>query len=102
MIAARAGLFIAKHADCSATTPYRTQVRSQCRTACRANTIDSSHRPAEEARASVRRSTASAIAPPYSPNTASGTSAQRPTSPTEKVDPVSAYTWIDTVTAVIC
>ena len=45
---------------------------------------------------------ASAIAPPYSPNTISGTSEQRPTSPTENVECVRAYTWIDTVTAVIC
>src|SRR4051795_11120196 len=102
MIADRAGLFTAKHADWQATTAYRTQTCPQSRWDCSTRTIESNHSPAEEKRASVRRSIASAIAPPYSPKTISGTSEHNPTSPTANVECDSAYTWIETVTAVIC
>ena len=63
---------------------------------------DSSQRPSDETRASLRRSTASAKAPPYRPNAINGKSANSPTSPTENVDPVRAYTWMAIATAVIC
>src|SRR5690349_15631705 len=101
MIADRAGLFTAKQADWQATTPYSTPTCPQSRCDCTTRTIDSSHRPVDETSASVRRSIASAIAPPYNPKTTSGTSEHNPTSPTANVDCVSAYTWIETVTAVI-
>lgn len=102
MIADRAGLFTAKNADWQATTAYRTHTWFQCNCDCSTRIIESSHSPDDETRARVRRSIASAIAPPYSPNTISGTSEQSPTSPTANVECDSAYTWIDTVTAVIC
>ena len=51
---------------------------------------------------SLRRSIASAIAPPSSPNTISGTSATIEVTPTSSDDPVSAYTWYGTATSVIC
>ena len=50
----------------------------------------------------MRRSIASAIAPPYSPNVTSGTSANTPTRPTAKDEPVSAYTCTAIVTLAIC
>lgn len=102
MIADRAGLFTAKQADCAATTAYRTPTWFQWSSDCATRSIESSQSPLEETRASVRRSIASAIAPPYRPKTISGTSEQSPTRPTAKVECDRAYTWIDTVTAVIC
>ena len=102
MIAERAGLFTAKQADCAATTAYRTPTWFQCSSDCVTSSIESSQSPVDEMRASVRRSMASAIAPPYSPNTISGTREQSPTRPTANVECDKAYTWIDTVTAVIC
>ena len=45
--------------------------------------------PAPVTSSSTRRSTASAIAPPHSPNTISGTSPNRPVSPTQAEEPVS-------------
>jgi hypothetical protein len=48
------------------------------------------HMTALATRATVRRSCASISAPPYSPMMMIGTSANRPTSPTENDEPVSA------------
>src|SRR3954447_11113550 len=48
MIADRAGLLTAKHADWQATTAYRTHTLPQSRCDCSTSTIDSSHNPAEE------------------------------------------------------
>ena len=44
--------------------------------------------PIPETTSSIRRSTASAIAPPQSPNTMSGTSPNSPVSPTHDDEPV--------------
>ena len=41
----------------------------------------------------VRRSSESAIAPPTSGTTSSGTSDASPSRPTSAVEPVSLYTW---------
>ncbi len=53
-----------------------------------------------EISSSLRRSTASATAPPHSPNTISGTSPTRPSTPTQNDDRVRSYTWTGTATAV--
>jgi hypothetical protein len=49
-----------------------------------------SHRASPENSATFRRSWASAIAPPYSPATTSGTSAKSPSRPTLRLEEVSA------------
>jgi hypothetical protein len=72
------------------------------RNACAASRSDTIHSPPDAISARLRRSTASAIAPPYRPNPISGNSANTPTRPTANDDPVSVYTWIATATVVIC
>src|SRR6266540_2978727 len=48
MIADRAGLFTAKHADWQATTAYRTHTWFQCSCDCSTRIIESSHSPDDE------------------------------------------------------
>ena len=58
------------------------------------------HISSELASSSRRRSTASATAPPHSANTSSGSSAARPSSPTQVDERVRAYICTGTATAV--
>ena len=58
--------------------------------------------PIPETTSSIRRSTASAIAPPQSPNTTSGTRPNRPVRPTQEDEPVIWNSWKGTATTVSC
>ena len=89
MIALRVGLFTAKQPDCARRrhtgarpTPGPGRLHDQHeRQQPQAEGRDERH---------VRRSKASANAPPYRPKATSGKSANSPTRPTENVEPVSA------------
>ena len=58
------------------------------------------HSSSDDPSSSRRRSTASATAPPQSPNSTSGTSPASPSIPTQNEDPVSSNTCTGTATAV--
>ena len=64
MIAVRVGLLTAKQADCSATTTYSSHTQRRSSTAWTTSTSDSAHSPSDATSASLRRSKASAKAPP--------------------------------------
>ena len=101
-IALRAEPFTPAAADWTATSAYRIQVFSSCSQACNAMAIVTSQRAVEDSRATVRRSWASAIEPPYSPENTSGIRATRPSMPTASVEPVRSYTCRLTATTVSC
>ena len=82
MTALRAGWLIASSADCTANSTSTTQTPPAPLAAVTHSASDIAAMPAPLIRSSVRRSIASAIAPPHSPNTTSGTSPNRPVRPT--------------------
>ena len=87
-IALRVGWFTAKNACCTANSPSSSQTFPRPSTACSQNAPLVRIRPTVVITRSVRRSMTSARAPPYRPNTTSGTSPNRPVSPTYAEDPV--------------
>ena len=82
MIAPRAADAIAKLADCTATRARISRTLLSPNRVCSSRPIVPPHVTRDAIRYSTRRSTASAIAPPYRPNTTIGTSPTRPTRPT--------------------
>ena len=80
--ALRAGWLTARNADCTAKSVSTSHTPPTPLAAVTHSASDESAIPAPLNSSSVRRSIASAIAPPHSPNTTSGTSPKRPVSPT--------------------
>ncbi len=101
IIALRAGALSAAQTAWRATIAYRNQTRWKPANAAPARATESAAEPAALARPSLRRSTVSATAPPYRPKATSGTREKRPTSPTEKGEPVMSYTWREIARAVM-
>ena len=82
MAADLVGWFTAKNACCTDSRHSTAQTLLRARAACAHNNTDDTASPQEAMISSVRRSIASAHAPPHSPNTTSGTSPNTPASPT--------------------
>jgi hypothetical protein len=80
--ALRAGWLIARNAVCTANSASTSQTPPTPLAAVTHSASDDSAMPDPLNSSSVRRSTASAIAPPHSPKTTSGTSPNRPVNPT--------------------
>ena len=80
--ALRAGWLIASSADCTANSTSSEPDAPTPLAAITHSASDIAAMPAPVIRSSVRRSIASAIAPPHSPNTTSGTSPNSPVRPT--------------------
>jgi len=87
--ASREGRCIAEDEVSSPATTKITQRLGRSRNALTASTAVKVACATPVQIRSLRRSTWSARAPPYSPKTMSGTSSTRPTAPTAKLDPVS-------------
>ena len=90
------------NAVCMANTTSTSQTPPRPVAAATNSSSDVAAMPATVTSSSVRRSTASAIAPPHNPNTTSGTSPNRPVSPTHADEPVSWKIWNGTATTVSC
>jgi hypothetical protein len=99
-IAPRVEEATANPAACTATSPSSSgRLASPSRAATSSPPVHP-HRVNDDPSSSSRRSTASATAPPHSPNITSGTSPTSPSMPTQNDDPVSSYTCTGTATAV--
>lgn len=90
-IESRAGRWTATSADDTAATRYNGHTSGSGSNAFTSNPAHSSPCPTSLHRISARLSNASARAPPYSPNTISGTSSTAPIAPTATTDPVSSF-----------
>ncbi len=80
--ALRAGEFTPKNPCCRASSPRIAHTEFSPTAACTHSRIEVTAMPVLVTSNSLRRSTASAMAPPHSPNTSSGTRATAPASPT--------------------
>ena len=92
---------------CSAASPIIAAAAPNSGHACgcgsdalATSTAAQQHRPASHHLIRRLRSSRSASAPPYRPNTTSGTSSATPSSPTAVADPVSCRAWTSSATAV--
>jgi hypothetical protein len=99
-IAPRVEEATANPAAWTATSPSSRGRLASPATAAASSAPVQPHRVSDDASSSRRRSTASATAPPQSPNSTSGTSPTTPSMPTQNEDPVSSYTCTGTATAV--
>ena len=86
----RVGWLIAKNACCTAKRPSSSQTFSRPSAACTQKQPLVTIRPIVVIISSLRRSIASARAPPHSPKTMSGTRPNTPVSPTYAEEPVMA------------
>ncbi len=82
MIAPRADDAMAKNADCTDTSARISAMLLSPASVWNSRASVTAHVPVEDHMYSVRRSMASAMAPPYRPNTTIGTSPASPTRPT--------------------
>ena len=99
-IAPRVEEATANPAACTATSPSsRGRPATPSRAAASSPPVHA-HSSSDDPSSSSRRSTASATAPPHSPNRTSGTRPTSPSIPTQNEDPVSSYTCTGTATAV--
>src|SRR5215475_10200781 len=99
-IALRTGEVTANAPDCTATRARTNARLASPSRACTSSARVTAQVTEDEASSSIRRSTASATAPPHSPNTTSGPSATSPSIPTQNEEPVISYTCTGTATAV--
>ena len=88
--AERVGWLTAKNACCTANSHSSTHTLSSPIAACSQNPALVRISPQVVTTSSVRRSIASASAPPHSPKTTSGTRPKTPVSPTYAEEPVIA------------
>ena len=88
--ALRVGWLTARNAVCTANSASTAQTPPAPLAAVTHSASDDSAMPDPVISSSVRRSIASAIAPPHSPKTTSGTSPNSPVSPTYADEPVSS------------
>ena len=88
----RAGALIALIEDDTATRTYSSQTDCSPAKACAARAADTAALPLVAASTRVRRSTASATAPPSSPIATVGTTWASPMAPTASGDRVMSYT----------
>ena len=88
--ALRVGWLIAKNACWTANSPSSSHTLVLPRAACAQKSALVTIRPAVVTTSRVRRSIASASAPPHRPKTTSGTSPNTPVRPTYAEEPVSA------------
>ena len=98
MIAPRLDDAIAKNADCTTTRARMTPTLASPSRVCASSASVTAHVPTDDQKYNVRRLTASAIAPPYSPNTTIGTSPASPTRPTYNDECEIEYTCTGTAT----
>lgn len=98
--APRVGMLIAKNAWLTASRASTSHTEPKFRNACSQSSADVIATPTFVTNRSFRRSTASAMAPPQSPKTSSGTSATSPERPTYADEPVRSKTCLGTATAV--
>ncbi len=84
----RAGALAAKNTCCNPSSPITSHTEPTFSAACAHNSTDETAIPVFVTSSSLRRSTVSAIAPPHSPNTSSGTSATPAAIPTHADEPV--------------
>ena len=94
------GWFTAKKACCRPSSSSTTHTEPSPTAACTQSSTEVSASPKLVTSSSLRRSTASAIAPPHTPKSSSGASATAPESPTYPDDPVRSKTCLGTATAV--
>jgi hypothetical protein len=88
----RAGALIALSEDDTATRAYSSQTDPSPANACAASPADTAARPLVATSTSLRRSTASAMAPPSSPIVTVGTICATPIAPTASDERVMSYT----------
>ncbi len=98
MIAPRAEDATANAPACTATRPKITGMLFSPIRVCTSSAIVTSHVPIDDQKYNRPRSTASAIAPPYRPNTTRGSRPTNPTSPTSSEECEIVYTSTGTAT----
>src|SRR5512133_812670 len=99
-IAPRVEEATANPAAWTATSPSSSGRLARSSSAAASSAPVHPHRVSDDPSSSSRRSTASATAPPQSPNNTSGTSPTSPSVPTQNEEPVSSYTCTGTAAAV--
>ena len=87
--ALRVGWLTARNAVCTENSTSTVQTPPMPLVAVTQRASELTAMPAPVTSSSTRRSTASAMAPPHSPNTISGTRPNSPVSPTQAEEPVS-------------